>query len=235
MRLLQLRDDGGCRLVQDVGRNVPPYAILSHTWGLDHDEVTFQDIAHGTAKLKPGYTKIHFCGMQALTDGLKYFWVDTCCIDKSSSAELSEALNSMFRWYKAAAKCYVYLSDISTRNDLCQSRWFTRGWTLQELLAPSSVKFFSRDHTYLGDKQSLELQIQERTGIALGALQGRPLSESTVAERMSWVAGRETTLEEDCVYCLLGIFDTYMPVLYGEGSAHAMRRLKKEIAMSACE
>ncbi|KAF1997056.1 HET-domain-containing protein, partial [Amniculicola lignicola CBS 123094] len=152
-------------------------------------------------------------------------------INKSSSVELSEAINSMFRWYHDAAKCYVYLSDVSVGvsvgSDLSSqrtwkpafqnSRWFTRGWTLQELVAPTSVEFFSADGERLGDKVSLVEEIHEITGICVQALQGRALSEFSLHERMSWAERRETTREEDAAYCLLGIFDIHIPPIYGEG------------------
>ena len=113
MRLLRLEDNGEFSQVEFFGNNIPPYAVLSHTWGADDEEVTLKDLVDGVGKSKAGYSKIRFCGNRAAKDGLQYFWVDTCCIDKSSSAELSEAINSMFRWYQDAARCYVYLSDIS--------------------------------------------------------------------------------------------------------------------------
>ena len=230
MRLLELKTNGEFSLTKYLINNIPPYAILSHTWGDDDEEVTFKDLVEGTGKSKAGYRKIQFCGEQAASDGLQYFWVDTCCIDKSNSAELSEAINSMFRWYRDAAKCYVYLSDVSIndydQNDqfsqswesaFRESRWFTRGWTLQELIAPASVEFFSREGKRLGDKKSLERQIHEITGIAVQALQGSPLSDFSVAERMSWAEKRETKRKEDKAYSLLGIFDIHMPLIYGEG------------------
>ncbi|KAH6712683.1 heterokaryon incompatibility protein-domain-containing protein [Leptodontidium sp. MPI-SDFR-AT-0119] len=167
MRLLQYNNDGDFSLIEFFEDNIPEYAILSHKWGTE--EVTFKDLTDGTSKVKAGYGKIHFCGEQARRDGLEYFWLDTCCIDKSSSAELSEAINSMFRWYKKAAKCYVYLSDVSTlkrkasdtfaectwESAFRASKWFTRGWTLQELLAPRSVEFYSREGKSLGNKRTL--------------------------------------------------------------------------------
>jgi hypothetical protein len=237
MRLLELRSDGGFSLTKGLIDDVPPYAILSHTWGADGDEVTFQDLVDDTGRNKAGYGKIQFCRDQAARDGLQYFWVDTCCIDKSSSAELTEAINSMFRWYREAAKCYVYLSDVSEgdcdgNDDLPpsfqKSRWFTRGWTLQELIAPASVEFFSLEGKFLGDKRSKEQQVHKITGIAAQALRGNPLSEFSVAERLSWAAKRTTTRKEDGAYCLLGVFDVYMPLIYGEGDK-AFTRLKEEI------
>src|SRR5436305_9191660 len=217
MRLLERQNEGDLRLTANVlDRGLPRYAILSHTWGDDSEEVSYEDLVEGSGQNKVGYRKIQFCAEQAARDGLRYFWVDSCCIKKSSDPELSEAINSMFRWYRGAAKCYVYLSDVSTlkrkeRDQSLQntwesafrgSRWFTRGWTLQELLAPMSVEFFSREATRLGDKQSLEQQIHEITGIPVSALQGRPLSDFTVDERMFWAAKRETKREEDKAYSL---------------------------------
>ena len=116
MRLLQLKTNGEFSLTKDLIDNVPPYAILSHTWGDDDQEVTLKDLAEGSGNTKAGYRKIQFCAEQTKLDGLKHFWVDTCCIDKSNITELSEAINSMFRWYRNAAKCYVYLSDVSTND-----------------------------------------------------------------------------------------------------------------------
>jgi hypothetical protein len=245
MRLLKLKD-GEFSLVEFVGDNIPRYAILSHTWGADDEEVTFKDLVEGTGKDKAGYEKIRFCGKQAANDGLQYSWVDTCCIDKLSSTELSEAINSMFRWYHNATKCYVHLSDVSIcgsiENELSsqwtwkpafqRSRWFTRGWTLQELIAPKSVEFYSAEGEQLGDKNSLVQEIHEMTGISIQALQGRPLSCFSVDERMSWAVRRETKREEDAAYSLLGIFDIHMPLIYGEGRKKALNRLQKEIKES---
>jgi len=149
----------------------------------------------------------------------------------------------MFGWYQNAVKCYVYLSDVSTpkpkANDCVSeftwesafraSRWFTRGWTLQELLAPSSVEFFSRESKRLGDKTTLEGQIHDITGIAFLAIRGTPLSQFGVNERLSWIRNRQTKLEEDTAYSLLGIFDVHMPLIYGEGRNNAFKRLQEEI------
>jgi hypothetical protein len=242
MRLLQLKTNDEFGLTKDLINNIPPYAILSHTWGNDDEEVTFKDLAEGSRNNKAGCRKIQFCAEQAARDGLQYFWVDTCCIDKSNNTELSEAINSMFRWYRNAVKCYVYLSDVSTNNHnqnnlspqsweaaFRKSRWFTRGWTLQELIAPPSVEFFSLEGRRLGDKKSLERQVHEVTGLTLRALQGNALFEFSIAERMSWAEKRETKREEDKAYSLLGIFDIHMPLIYGEGMKNAFRRLREEI------
>jgi hypothetical protein len=244
MRLLERNSTSDFTLTKDfVGDDeVPPYAILSHTWR-EGEEVTFEDLTNETGKDKPGYEKIRFCGERAGHDGLQYFWVDTCCINKANYTKLSQAINSMFRWYQNAAKCYVYLSDVSqhaldtneTFNqrpwepNFRKSRWFKRGWTLQELLAPGSVEFFSQECKLLGDKRSLERQIYEITGIAVLALQGTTLSQFSVDERLSWVENRQTKLEEDEAYSLLGIFDVYIPLIYGEGRKNAFKRLQEEI------
>jgi len=244
MRLLERGNDGELGFTKDLigDDKVPPYAILSHTWQ-DGQEVTFEDWKSGGSGGKAGYSKIMFCAQQAECDGLRYFWVDTCCINKADPVELQDAINSMFRWYRDAARCYVFLSDVSTtkRKALSEgskftwepafreSRWFQRGWTLQELLAPRSVEFFSQEGKRLGDKQSLEQEVHEITGIAIPALQGTSLHEFSVDERLLWTKSRQTTRKEDKAYCLLGIFGIFMPLIYGEGEDNAIRRLRDEI------
>jgi hypothetical protein len=247
MRLLERKENGEFSLTKDLINNIPQYAILSHTWGEDDEEVTFKDLIIGAGKSKSGYRKIQFCGEQATSDELYHFWMDTCCIDKSNNTELSEAINSMFRWYRNAAKCYVYLSDVSIdgsdNNDQSfewtwepafrKSRWFTRGWTLQELIAPASVEFFSAEGKQLGDKTLLEQQIHEITGISVQALRGSALSQFPVDERILWAAKRKTKRKEDEAYCLFGLFDIHMPLIYGEGKDRAFIRLKEEIYKSS--
>jgi len=243
MRLLECNSGGKFSLTKDLigDDEIPSYAILSHTW--EGQEVTFNDLMYGTGKSKAGYGKIQFCGQQTERDGLRYFWVDTCCIDKSNHVELQEAINSMFRWYQNATKCYVYLSDVSIAKRKAnyklskftwelafqESRWFTRGWTLQELLAPPSVEFFSQEGQQLGDKRALERQIHEKTGIAISALRGTPLCEFSVEERLSWAKSRQTTRKEDKAYSLLGIFGIFMSLIYGEGEENAFERLRTKI------
>jgi len=239
MCLLGRNNTGDFRLTDDIPDDkVPPYAILSHTWG--DEEVLFKDLEDGTAKNKAGYAKIQFCGDQAERDGLNLFWVDTCCINKSDNKELQDALDSMFRWYRNAAKCYVYLTDVSTYQQdddgtpsgelaFRKSRWFTRGWTLQELIAPTVIEFFSEDRKRLGDKTSLAQHIRNITGIPLEALQANALSNFSFEVRMSWIEKRSTTREEDKAYCLFGIFNVQMPLRYGEGEEEAFRRLREEI------
>jgi hypothetical protein len=235
MRLLTHDDNRKLVLRTFNSNNLPPYAILSHTWHTDNSkEVTFQDLEAGRAQDKAGYgyDKIQFCAKQAIADGLRYFWVDTCCIDKSSSAELTEALNSMFQWYQHSSKCYVYLSDVSrsqpAREEAFQSSlWFSRGWTLQELIAPKVVEFFASDGLRLGDRLSLEAAIHKATGIPIEALRGRPLSTFGIEERFLWAINRQTNQPEDEAYCLLGIFGVSMPVIYGEGKKNAIVRLRE--------
>jgi hypothetical protein len=250
MRLLNRDSSGKLVLSTFSGSEVeiPPYAILSHTWAIDNtEEVSFQDLEDGTGRNKPGYSKILFCERQAKSHGLYYFWIDTCSIDKKNAVELQEAINSMFRWYQKAAHCYVYLSDVSASDrekdgqqltsklgrDFRNSRWFTRGWTLQELIAPSIVQFFSSEGHRMGDKLTLEEEIHKITGISRNALKGYLLSDFTVDERMSWMGHRRTKLEEDAIYSLLGIFDVSMPMIYGEGKPKAQRRLQEEIEKSS--
>jgi hypothetical protein len=178
MRLLQIDNNGNLSLIEFFEPDIPKYAILSHTWGKDEEEVTFDDIVNGIGEDKKGYEKIRFCQEQARQDRLQYFWIDTCCIKKANGAELARSLNSMFRWYHNAAHCYVYLTDVpipdaahskrdpsAWESHFRQSRWFTRGWTLQELLTPASVIFFCRGGQRLGDKDSLRKQICEITNI----------------------------------------------------------------------
>ncbi|KAL5592081.1 hypothetical protein FOVSG1_010970 [Fusarium oxysporum f. sp. vasinfectum] len=222
--------------------SIPEYAILSHTWG--DGEVSLQDWAdRKNRRFKPGFQKIVWACAQAAKDQLGHVWVDTNCIDKSSSAELSEAINSMFRWYRRSAVCYVYLEDVPAMTlDECtkadsafrNARWFTRGWTLQELIAPPNVSFFSSNWTLIATKSELAPCITEITGIPWSCLlKGRlskahPLRRYSVAQRMAWASSRSTTRIEDQAYSLLGLFDISMPLVYGEGF-EAFTRLLGEI------
>ncbi|KAH7929219.1 HET-domain-containing protein [Leucogyrophana mollusca] len=210
------------------------YAILSHVWG--REEVTFRDINGPHAVRLEGYTKIERCCAQALANGYQYVWIDTCCIDKSSSAELSEAINSMYRWYEDAAVCYAYLADVlSHENPVYEkssfrlSRYFRRGWTLQEVIAPRRVTFFARDWVKIGTKASEISVISEVTGVDRRVLsKSLPLTEVSVAKKISWASRRETTRVEDRAYSLMGIVGVHMPLLYGEGE-NAFIRLQHEI------
>ncbi|KAF2259649.1 HET-domain-containing protein [Lojkania enalia] len=241
MRLLQRNSHGDLTFTEDLHDGIPAYAILSHTWGKDEEEVTFRDMKDGSGRGKKGYKKIKFCGERAAHNGLQYFWVDTCCIDKTNNVELTSAINSMYRWYHGAARCYVYLADVhadqpgesSTWEEAFRkSRWFTRGWTLQELIAPRSVEFFSVEGDWLGCKTSLEPLIHNVTKIPVQALCGS-LSEFSVEERMTWVDMRITKHGEDMAYCLLGIVNVSLAVIYGEGKAKAIARLKRELALQS--
>jgi hypothetical protein len=220
-----------------IGRNIPKYAILSHTW--EEEEVTFSDMAKRSRKKMRGYAKIRMTCTLAADAGIQYAWVDTCCIDKSSSAELTEAINSMYRWYQRSVICYAYLSDLSPSDSLDAAlpscRWFTRGWTLQELIAPSEMRFFDRSWIDRGSKESLCTQLSEITGIDTKVLRHElPLSSIAVAQRMSWTAKRETTRIEDRSYSLLGLFGVHMPMIYGE-EERAFRRLQEEIIKSTLD
>lgn len=259
MRLLEVSDGYTFSVTKDLlgDDEIPAYAILSHTWQAGQ-EVTFDDLikdnktrsskVRSSLRLlrprssKAGYAKLRFCAQQAKLDGLRYFWVDTCCIDKANPVELQDAINSMFRWYRDAAKCYVFLSDVSIAGQkgssessvwkpaFDHSRWFTRGWTLQELLAPRVVTFFSQEGKYLGDRLELKQQIHDITKIPVRALSGAPLVEFSINERLSWAAERHTTRKEDKAYSLLGLFGIHLPPIYGEGYEHAFGRLLKGIA-----
>ena len=210
---------------------VPPYAILSHRWE-EEKEVSFQEFEVGKKQAWPGFLKIEKCCSLAKSRGFDWVWIDTCCIDKKSSAELSEAINSRFRWYAEAGECYAYLSDVrwNKRVDFeasfKQSAWFTRGWTLQELLAPSNVIFFDFKWHRIGYKKKLLREISDATGIGVQYL--NDMHKASVATKMSWISRRQTSRVEDMAYCLLGLFDVNLPLLYGEGRK-AFLRLELEI------
>jgi hypothetical protein len=210
-------------------RMVPEYAILSHVW--QDEEVNLKDVQSGSASAKEGYAKIVNCCKKAADDGYQYCWIDTCCIDKTSSAELSEAINSMYQWYKSSSVCYVYLADFEARHSrhkFKSTRWFKRGWTLQELIAPTVVEFYDTNWDFYGTKISLQDDLMEATGIDQSVLRSGDPMKSTVVVRMAWDARRETTRIEDTAYCLMGLFGVNMPLLYGEG-LRAFRRLQEEI------
>lgn len=218
----------------DDENRIPRYAILSHTWA--EEEISFEEIKNGPSKdseVKLGWTKIEGTCRQALKHGYDYVWIDTCCIDKSSSAELQEAINSMFKWYEHAEICITYLADVCGEEDpriegshFRKCRWFTRGWTLQELLAPQRAVFLDKQWKEIGNRENLQDIIRDITGIQscfvneqdsnvqLKSAYDR-ISGASVAERMSWAAERQTTRKEDLAYCLLGIFDINMTMLYG--------------------
>lgn len=209
------------------------YAILSHKWG--EEEVGFQAMQdwQKASRLR-GFDKIQMACDEAVKDGLEYVWVDTCCINKDSSAELREAINSMYRWYENSSICYVFLDDVDVgcrkvKKQMRSSIWFTRGWTLQELIAPRELKFFDRGWAYMGSKESLIHDLAKWTGIDSSVLcHSKAYSSFPIAVRMFWASKRATTRVEDTAYCLMGIFGVNMPLLYGEGEK-AFLRLQLEI------
>ncbi|GIZ44796.1 hypothetical protein CKM354_000798300 [Cercospora kikuchii] len=274
-------------------RVLPHYAILSHVWLAAEQEITFQDTKLDVDQLKAreGWAKLDYTRKQAHQDGYQYCWIDTLCIDKSSSAELAEAINSMYRWYSAAEACYVYLADMperlqsdqhvttyrsfpvgETQADIegsgdwdsreplmlelidlesipetaeeqydwdwaafSKCKWFTRGWTLQEMIAPAVVEFYSASWTHIGPLSKLAKHVEATTGVHIEALQHKwPLNSYSIAQKMSWAARRTTTKVEDQAYSLLGIFDLNLPIIYGEGEK-AFQRLQMEMLRTSAD
>ncbi|KAI1092557.1 SNF2 family N-terminal domain-containing protein [Rostrohypoxylon terebratum] len=233
MRLLHVQTK---KLEEFFEDQIPPYAILSHRW--EPNELTYKDVANRSKFTNN--VKIDGCCKQAILDGIKYVWIDTICIDKSSSSEFSESINSMFAWYRDSQFCYAYLSDVisefqyAEKNSLFRrSKWFLRGWTLQELLAPRIVRFYTKSWKFIGSNKSSDRKfcglLQDITAIPREVLNGsQPITQSSVATRMRWAANRRTTRKEDIAYCLLGLFGVNMSLLYGEGE-NAFKRLQEEI------
>ena len=233
---------------------IPPYAILSHRWGKVEEEVSYKQFRRGHVPPDlPGMIKIRkFCDLAAAR--FEWAWIDTCCIDKRSSAELSEAINSMYKWYKRSQECYVHLADVefsaqelslknqsgeefwhipggwqSFKKKFSQSSWFERGWTLQELIAPSKVVFYDCRWNEIGSLEQVQGEVAEVTRIGHEWLGGKVPYSASIAARMSWASHRKTSREEDMTYCLLGLFNVNMPLLYGEGARRAFHRLQIEI------
>ncbi|THU95450.1 hypothetical protein K435DRAFT_966419 [Dendrothele bispora CBS 962.96] len=221
--------------VHEFSSDIPRYAIISHTW--DAEELTFREIQNlKTAKLHAGWKKVEGACTRARRFRFDWIWMDTCCIDKGSSSELSEALNSMYIYYSDSDVCYAYLSDASSKEDprdpksgFRKSRWFQRGWTLQELLAPSNVILVDKDWREIGTRYSLRDAISAITMIPVEVLKGRKIENFSIAQRMSWAAFRKTLKPEDQAYSLMGIFGVNMPPIYGEGGTKAFIRLQQEI------
>ncbi|KAK6074548.1 het domain-containing protein [Seiridium cupressi] len=239
MRLLNTHQ---LEMKEYTGSNVPPYAIVSHTW-VEGLEISLQEFAalNELSKAKAGFSKIRGACKIAAQDGIDWIWIDTVCIDKASSAELTEAINSMYTWYKNSKICYAYLADVPDFDLKLRSRdslehfrtslWFQRGWTLQELIAPRHMRFHSQSWTLIGNRAEPRLleAISEVTGIEMELFTGdTDLHQVSIARKMSWVAIRTTTRIEDIAYCLLGLFEVNMPLLYGEG-AKSFIRLQEEI------
>ncbi|KIK19990.1 hypothetical protein PISMIDRAFT_106659, partial [Pisolithus microcarpus 441] len=234
-------------ILKELDDKTTSYAILSHRWGAEvsYKEMTrlmkMEERKRDEVRQRAGYQKIIKSCERAKKDGYAWLWVDTCCIDKRSSSELSEAINSMYRWYRNAQVCYAYLNDVGesafpTKKDdkkFAESNgwpeWFVRGWTLQELIAPQEVKFFNKDWVHIGNKQQLAPTLARITGIPSNVLTiGLARRRFSVAQIMFWAAERKTTRVEDRAYSLLGLFGVNMPMLYGEGKK-AFRRLQLEI------
>ncbi|KAI0744723.1 hypothetical protein C8Q76DRAFT_663309, partial [Earliella scabrosa] len=212
------------------------YVILSHVWNAQED--SFQDLqdilewCDRSGQDPRGFVTMKVCQFCELAEsyGYKWVWIDTCCIDRTSSAELSETINAMYQYYARALVCYVYLADQHHPSRIIASKkWFTRGWTLQELIAPRALHFFNTRWQFMGSRRDLADGLTTITGIPATVLRREQSpKEFSVAQRMSWAAGRETTRVEDEAYCLMGIFGVNIPILYGEGRT-AFRRLQEEI------
>jgi hypothetical protein len=215
------------------------YAILSHRW-LDEGEPTYEAMENCKAT-GPGYEKLKsFCN-HARHYGMEFAWSDTCCIDKSSSTELDESIRSMFRWYRNSTVCIVYLGQSEKVNDILHDEWTTRGWTLQELLAPYRIKFFNKywvplvggENDIKWEETELSKTLERATGVPHDALRRKfKPSPSKVDERMTWAARRKTTRAEDVAYSLMGVFDVSLQIAYGEGGDRAFCRLI-EVIMQA--
>ena len=221
------------------GQAIPPYAILSHTWGLEASELSFGDLCGMDGDIEKlraeiDRTKLLGCCKEAKEQaGVQYIWIDTCCIDKGNTVQRDEAINSMFRWYQQAKVCFAYLADVHKKDsatEFLNSSWFRRGWTLQELLAPVNLTFYDSQWDILGPKLEWVDSIQATTGIPVEYLtQAVDFREASVAQRMSWAANRVTTRPEDIAYCLFGIFDVGIDLRYGEGGESAFLRLQRQI------
>jgi hypothetical protein len=220
--------------LEEFFSRIPQYATLSHTWGAE--EVTFEEFQsriEKTGTQKSGWRKIRQACRQAHKDGFLYVWYDTCWINKTSNAEVSESINSMFRWYHEAVICYVFLEVIQYVEKLADARWFTRGWTLQELIAPKRLKFYDLQWRAIDTREGLTSNISVISRIDWEALHGTEslnhVRGASLAKRMAWAAKRTTTREEDVAYCLVGLFSINMPLLYSEGGVKAFARLQEEI------
>ncbi|KAG6329234.1 hypothetical protein ID866_9855, partial [Astraeus odoratus] len=214
------------------------YATLSHRWG--KHEPLLRDVEGRAVYDIPGMDGViklkAFC-VAACQQGYQWGWVDTCCIDKDSSAELQEAIGSMFTWYRQSALTIVYLSDVTDSDTLSQSVWLTRGWTLQELLAPRRVLFYTQKWTLYKNPTSsnhktdraIVRELEKATSIASQFLVDFQPGVDKARSRLQWASRRYTTRSEDIAYALFGIFNLHLPVLYGESTDHALGRLLAEI------
>jgi hypothetical protein len=259
-RNMRLLHTSALTLHEFFDENVPSYGILSHTW-VEGEEVSYQEMSNlsPSAKTKSGYKKITKCAERVKQLGFDYVWIDSCCIDKSSSAELTESINSMYRWYEKSETCLAYMVDVHLDENtldesnlekdpeligpkgsktlrrypgFSSSRWFTRGWTLQELIAPRNLEFYDSDWRIIATIQDVAREIEKFTAIPKAVLLSGATEAYCVAEKMKWASKRATTRREDMAYCLLGLFDINMPLLYGEGD-RAFKRLQEEILKSS--
>ncbi|CAH0054339.1 unnamed protein product [Clonostachys solani] len=215
----------------------------AHMWSRPASaEVTFREMREdlASAQSKMCFTKIFNSCVIAKSHDLSWVWIDTCCIDKTSSADLSEAINSMYRYYRDSAECLVYLSDFSYYQPgasrakkleaIGQSRWFSRGWTLQELIAPKKRHFYDDNWEVIPGGADLLQTLAQAGNLPVTILEDRnQLPNISIADRMVMASKRTTTRGEDMAYCLFGIFDVNLPILYGEGAKKAFRRLQLEI------
>lgn len=237
-----LSSEGPLRLKEFMGlENTPRYAVLSHTWLSSNEEILFEHVNSWSDTFRDKYpqsfNKIEGCRERALKDGYHYIWIDTCCIDQGSTAEVSEAINSMFRLYKRAEVCYVHLADVESTDGptlagsaFRKSRWFKRGWTLQELIAPREVLFFTSTWEPIDNKHHLSEIIQNITGVPSSIIRQRtPLNEVSVVDKMSWATRRQTARPEDEAYSLMGLFGVNMTIDYSEGRERAFERLQHGI------
>ncbi|KAF8194106.1 hypothetical protein BJ912DRAFT_190096 [Pholiota molesta] len=235
----------------ELSQRYAGFAILSHTWLLpstNETEVMYDDRLDGTTWKEiqdangQGYQKLfHFCETAAKEHNISFFWMDTVCIDKKNTSELSESIRSMYRWYAESSLCIAYLGNTTSLQDLAADPWFERGWTLQELLAPKRVKFYTKDWkplTHHHNDKSMEAEhcckilttISRPTGISPGALLSfEPGIKGGVASKMVWAATRKTTRGEDHAYSLMGIFAVSISSAYGEGAERAFFRLVEAI------
>ncbi|KAK7460466.1 hypothetical protein VKT23_009187 [Stygiomarasmius scandens] len=218
------------KLVQLEENSTPPsYAILSHRW-MHEEEITFEEIQKDgeDTKSKFGYRKIQAACVQARRDGLCYLWVDTCCIQHGDQDDVKNNIRSMYAFYQNAEVCYAYLVDVYELSDFGNSEWFHRGWTLQELLAPRSLKFYDSGWNFIGSSVKLQKEIHAATGIPLKVLSGEvSIRDVDLEERMVWSIERETTKPQDQIYCLLGLLRITMDPDYNEDIRMAVERLKK--------
>ncbi|KAL4072833.1 heterokaryon incompatibility protein-domain-containing protein [Scleroderma yunnanense] len=241
------RIDRRAKVFEFCDDEMKEYAILSHRWS--KEEVNYEEMTElakmekdeqDEVRLRGGYQKILNSCDQAQRDGYRFLWIDTCCIDKRSSAELSEAINSMYRWYEDSKVCYAYLHDVpgtsfptydesTYPNSNGYPEWFSRGWTLQEMIAPNNLQFFNKHWQSIGDKERHAKELKCITGVPRHILtDGLSSNRPCVAQIISWAAHRMTTRVEDRAYSLLGLLDVNMPMLYGEGKK-AFHRLQLEI------